>query len=67
MSPLLIAQILEALASAATSAYNLYEQSKDTMSATDLAVIHAALVKAQQATNDLRPQVDAALEAASKV
>lgn len=67
MNPILIAQILEALASAASTAYKLYEDSKDTMSATDLAVIHAALLKAQQATNDLRPQVDAALESASKV
>lgn len=67
MNPLLIAQILEALASAASSAYSLYEQSKETMSATDAAAIHAALLQAEAATALLRPKVDEALDAASKV
>lgn len=66
MNPLLIAQILESLASAASIAYKLYEESKTTMSMEDAALVHAALLKAQTATDDLRPRVEAALEAASK-
>lgn len=66
MNPLLIAQILEALASAAQTGMQLYQEGQATMSATDAAAVHAALLKAEAATAALRPQVDAALDAASK-
>lgn len=66
MNPLLIAQILEALANVATEGMALYQQGQTVMSETDAAAIHAALLKAEAATAALRPQVDAALDAAAK-
>lgn len=66
MNPLLIAQILEALASAAQTGMQLYQEGKATMSANDAAAVHAALLKAEDATAALRPKVDAALDAASR-
>ncbi len=66
MNPLVIAQALEALASLAGEAYNLYEQGKNTMSLTDIQAIHAALLQAEAATAQLRPRVDAALDAAAQ-
>ncbi len=66
MNPLLIAQLIEALASVAQEGMALYTNGKTVLSETDLQVIHAALLKAEAATAALRPQVDAALDAASK-
>lgn len=66
MNPLLIAQLLETLASVAQEGMDLYSQGKAVWSETDAAAVHAALLKAEAATASLRPQVDAALDAASK-
>ena len=65
MNPLLIAQVIEALASVVSEGFTLYQQGQAAMSSTDLAAIHAALLKAEAATDALRPQVDAALAVAA--
>lgn len=65
MSVTLIAQILETLAAAAVEAAPLIAQGQSVLSASDAAQIHAALAKAEAATATLRPQVDAALDAAA--
>lgn len=44
----------------------LYEKSQETLSETDLQKIKAALAEAQAQTEWIRPQVDLALDAASK-
>ncbi len=66
MDPLTIAKVLEALAEVALTVYNDYETGKVVLSSDDAAVVHNALLKAEEATSMLRPQVDAALEAASQ-
>lgn len=65
MNPILLAQILEALATAAQTGLQLWQQGQATMSATDAQAIHDALLKAEAATDTLRPAVDQALAAAS--
>ncbi len=66
MSATLIIQILEALANIAGQVVPLFTQGQTVLSETDVAAVHAALVKAEQATAALRPQVDAALAQAAK-
>lgn len=66
MDPIILAQLIEALASIVTKGMDLYTQGQATMSATDAQAVHAALLKVEAATATLRPQVDAALDAASK-
>jgi hypothetical protein len=58
----LIAEGTKALATAREA----YNQIKDTLAETDAQKVHEALLKAQAETEALRPQVDAALDAASK-
>ena len=43
-----------------------YKQIKDALSQTDLATIQQNLLNSEQVLTNLRPQVDAALDAASK-
>lgn len=59
-----IVLILEALAKAAEIGYKVYNDTNEVLSEEDAQKIHAALLKAQAATNELRPLVDAALEEA---
>lgn len=66
MSPILIAQLIEALAKVVTEGMSIYADGKAVMAASDLAAVHVALLKAEAATASLRPQVDAALDAAAK-
>lgn len=61
-----IIALIAAGTQAIQTGYNLYQQSQSTMSETDLAKIKAALEQAQAATAIIRPQVDAALDAAAK-
>jgi hypothetical protein len=65
MSVMLVIQILEALANAATQIAPLFEEGKSVLSETDASAVHAALTKAEAATATLRPQVDAALSQAT--
>jgi hypothetical protein len=65
MNPILLAQILQALATAAETGLRLWQQGQATLSATDAQAIHEALLKAEAATDALRPQVDQALQAAA--
>ncbi len=67
MSLALVVQILEALAEAAGAVAPLIADGQEVLAESDAARIHAALAKAQAATAALRPQVDAALDAAAKV
>jgi hypothetical protein len=67
MSVTLIIQILEALAGTVAEVTPLFAQGQSVLSESDAGAIHAALAKAQAATAALRPQVDAALDAAPKV
>jgi hypothetical protein len=67
MSVTLIIKILEALATVVAQVAPLFTQGEAVLSQTDAAAIHAALVKTEQATATLRPQVDAALAAAAQV
>lgn len=66
MDPLTIAALIESGVKIVSDAYALYESGKSTMSATDQATVHTALLKAIDDTNALRAKVDAALDAASK-
>lgn len=59
-----IVLILEALAKAAEIGYKAYNDTNEVLNEEDAQKIHAALLKAQAATNELRPLVDAALEEA---
>lgn len=61
----LIIQILEALANIVAQVVPLVTQGQAVLSQTDAAAIQAALQKAEAATALLRPQVDAALDAAA--
>jgi len=65
MSVALIVRILEALAAAVGEIAPLVAQGRSVLAQSDAQQIHAALAKAQAATAALKPQVDAALEAAS--
>jgi hypothetical protein len=67
MSATLIVQILEALAGTLAQLTPLLEQGQTVLSLQDASAVHAALAKAEQSTAVLRPQVDAALDAASRV
>lgn len=60
-----IIQILEALATIVAQLVPLVTQGQAVLSETDAAAVHAALQKAEDATALLRPQVDAALDAAA--
>jgi len=66
MNPLLSVQAIEALAAFVSEAAPLLQQGEAVLSETDVAAIHAALLKAQAATEIMRPQVDAILEAAAQ-
>jgi hypothetical protein len=66
MTATLIIQILEALANIVSQVVPLFVQGQSVLSATDAASVHAALLKAEQATAALRPQVDAALSQAAQ-
>lgn len=67
MNPLLLVQLVEALAAVVSEGVGLFQQGQAVLSETDAAAIHAALLKAEAATASLRPQVDAALEAAAQI
>ena len=66
MSATLIIQIVEALAGTLAQLGPLLQQGQAVLSLDDANAIHAALAKAEQATIALRPQVDAALDAAAR-
>ena len=66
MDPATILALIQLAGKLLESGVSLYEQSQATMSESDNAKIQAALVAAQAATAKLRPQVDAALDAAAK-
>lgn len=62
------AEVISALNAAVTLAMNLYqdyEAGRVILNETDARAVHAALVRAQAATAQLRPLVDAALAAAA--
>ncbi|HWA03027.1 MAG TPA: hypothetical protein VG819_05795 [Rhizomicrobium sp.] len=65
MNPALIIQILEALANIAAQIVPLFAEGKGVLDQTDASAVHAALCKAEAATADLRPRVDAALTEAA--
>lgn len=67
MTPTIIISLIQLAAQMIQSGVQFYQQSQTTLSATDLAAIQKALKDAQTAGDQLRPQVDAALDAASKV
>ncbi|HEY4941654.1 MAG TPA: hypothetical protein VII56_09500 [Rhizomicrobium sp.] len=62
----LIVQILEALAGALAQLGPLLAQGQAILSLDDVTAVHTALAKAESSTAALRPQVDAALDAASR-
>lgn len=66
MSATLIIQIINGLVAAISALVPLFEEGKSVMSQTDAQAIKDALTKAQEATAALRPQVDAALDAAAQ-
>ena len=66
MSIALIIQLLEALAGTVSEVAPLFAQGQSVLATGDATAIHAALAKAEAATAALRPQVDAALDAAAK-
>lgn len=66
MDPATLIALVKLAAELAQSGVQLYEDSKSTLSETDIATIKAHLAAAQAATAAYRPQVDAALDAASK-
>jgi hypothetical protein len=66
MDPATIIAAIQALASLVQEGVKLYNDSNTVLSETDTAAIHAALLKAEEATAALRPKVDAALEAAAQ-
>lgn len=61
-----ILTLLELAAKAIPVALNAYDEIKDTLSESDAAKIKQALSDAQAATDQIRPLVDSALDAASK-
>jgi hypothetical protein len=65
MSITLIIQLIEALASSVAQIAPLFGEGQAVLSQSDASAVHAALLKAEQATAALRPQVDAALAAAA--
>lgn len=65
MTVAIIISILEALANIAAQIAPLLTQGQTVLSQTDADAIKAALQKAEDATALLRPQVDAALDAAA--
>ena len=66
MSLTLIVQILEALAAALGQIGPLLADGKTVLSLESAQAVHAALARAETATALLRPQVDAALDAAAR-
>lgn len=66
MNPVLLVQLIEALAAAVREGVSLVQQGETVVSETDAAAIHAALLKAQAATAIQRPEVDAILEVAAQ-
>lgn len=66
MDPLTIIALIRAGAQAVQEGYNLYESVKGTMSETDAAKVHQALLDAQAITAALRPLVDDALTASAQ-
>lgn len=65
MNSLVLIQALEAIASLVGEIAPLVQSGQAVLSETDATAIHAALLKAEAATAALRPQVDAALDAAA--
>lgn len=59
-----IVALIQAASSVIKTGVETYNAVQGTLSETDAAKIHAALLEAQAATASLRPQVDAALIAA---
>lgn len=66
MSVTLIIQILQTLAGTLAQLGPLLAQGQSVLSLDDAGAVHAALANAEQATAALRPQVDAALDAAAR-
>jgi hypothetical protein len=66
MSVTLIVQILESLAAALGQIAPLVAEGQAVLSLDDATQVHAALTKAEASTAALRPQVDAALDAAAR-
>lgn len=65
MNPATLVQVIEALAAVVSDGVSLFQQGQAVLSETDAAKIHDALLKAETATASMRPQVDAALQAAA--
>ena len=65
MSVTLLIQILETLAGTVGQLAPLLAEGQSVLSLDDAAAVHAALAKAEASTAALRPQVDAALDAAA--
>lgn len=65
MGALEVIATLNAAVKLAMDLYGDYQAGRVILSETDAAAVHAALVKAQAATANLRPLVDAALSAAA--
>lgn len=65
MDALAIIQALTAATNLAMQLYGQYQAGQVVLSETDAKAVHDALVKAQEATANLRPLVDAALAAAA--
>jgi len=66
MSATFIVQILQALAGTLAQLGPLLAQGQAILSLEDASAVHAALAQAEQQTAALRPQVDAALDAAAR-
>lgn len=65
MDPITIIATLNAAVQLAMTLYGDYQAGRVILSETDAKAVHDALVKAQAATANLRPLVDAALAAAA--
>lgn len=65
MDPITIIATLDAAVKLAMTLYGDYQAGRVILSETDAKAVHDALVKAQAATANLRPLVDAALAAAA--
>lgn len=65
MGALEIIAAIEAATKLGMELYADYQAGRVVLSETDAAAVHAALVKAQETTANLRPLVDAALSAAA--
>lgn len=65
MDPLEIIAAIEAATKLGMELYNDYQAGRVVLSETDAKAVHDALAKAQAATANLRPLVDAALAAAA--